>query len=125
MPLVVDHIERSGHVDLGQGSFCSDAAMPTARRNGTDAVDLPGKAAFEADAAGKADMEIAVGLGGTAKQIAEQRTRLLAKLEISSEDEIAEVLHISVRTVKRDWRIARAWLYGELRSDGAPQASEE
>ena len=41
-----------------------------------------------------------------------------------SEDEIAEVLHISVRTVKRDWRIARAWLYGELRSDCAPQASE-
>ena len=30
------------------------------------------------------------------------------------EDEIAEVLSISERTVKRDWRMARAWLYGEL-----------
>lgn len=29
-------------------------------------------------------------------------------------DEIALVLDISVRTVKRDWKMARAWLYGEL-----------
>jgi RNA polymerase sigma factor (TIGR02999 family) len=31
-----------------------------------------------------------------------------------SEEEIAEVLDISVRTVKRDWAAARAWLHGEL-----------
>lgn len=31
-----------------------------------------------------------------------------------SMDEIAAVLGISGRTVKRDWRIARTWLYGEL-----------
>jgi RNA polymerase sigma factor (TIGR02999 family) len=31
-----------------------------------------------------------------------------------SEEEAGEVLGISARTVKRDWRIARAWLYGEL-----------
>ena len=31
-----------------------------------------------------------------------------------SEEEIARVLDISVRTVKRDWRIARAWLFAEL-----------
>lgn len=29
-------------------------------------------------------------------------------------DEAAEVLDISVETVKRDWRFARAWLLGEL-----------
>jgi RNA polymerase sigma factor (TIGR02999 family) len=29
-------------------------------------------------------------------------------------DEIAEVLGVSPRTVKRDWSLARAWLYGEL-----------
>jgi RNA polymerase sigma factor (TIGR02999 family) len=29
-------------------------------------------------------------------------------------DEIASVLHISERTVKRDWRMARAWLRNEL-----------
>jgi RNA polymerase sigma factor (TIGR02999 family) len=31
-----------------------------------------------------------------------------------SEDEVAEVLGISSRTVKRDWRLAKAWLYKEL-----------
>ena len=34
-----------------------------------------------------------------------------------SEEEIAHALGVSVRTVKRDWRIARAWLYGTLRKD--------
>jgi RNA polymerase sigma factor (TIGR02999 family) len=31
-----------------------------------------------------------------------------------SEEEIAAALDVSVRTVRRDWRIARAWLYREL-----------
>jgi RNA polymerase sigma factor (TIGR02999 family) len=31
-----------------------------------------------------------------------------------TEEEIAEALGISARTVKRDWRVAKAWLYGEL-----------
>jgi RNA polymerase sigma factor (TIGR02999 family) len=31
-----------------------------------------------------------------------------------SEEETGEVLGISARTVKRDWRIAKAWLYKEL-----------
>jgi RNA polymerase sigma-70 factor, ECF subfamily len=39
-----------------------------------------------------------------------------------SEDEIGAELGISERTVKRDWRIAKAWLYGEL-SQGARSAS--
>lgn len=30
------------------------------------------------------------------------------------EEEIAEVLKISVRTVRRDWRSARAWLFREI-----------
>jgi RNA polymerase sigma factor (TIGR02999 family) len=33
-----------------------------------------------------------------------------------SEEETAEVLGISTRTVKRDWRLARAWLYEQLSS---------
>jgi len=32
-----------------------------------------------------------------------------------SEEETGEVLGISARTVKRDWRVAKAWLYTELR----------
>lgn len=31
-----------------------------------------------------------------------------------TEEEITQVLKISVRTVKRDWRAARAWLYREI-----------
>jgi RNA polymerase sigma-70 factor, ECF subfamily len=31
-----------------------------------------------------------------------------------SEDEIAEVLEISVRTVKREWKTARAWLHNQI-----------
>jgi RNA polymerase sigma factor (sigma-70 family) len=29
-------------------------------------------------------------------------------------EEMAEVLHVAVRTVKRDWHMARAWLRDEL-----------
>ena len=36
-----------------------------------------------------------------------------------SEEQIGEVLAVSARTVKRDWQIARAWLYGELREGRA------
>jgi DNA-binding CsgD family transcriptional regulator len=39
-------------------------------------------------AAGKTDVEIAFGIGGTAKQISEQRARLLHKLGISTAAEI-------------------------------------
>jgi len=35
-----------------------------------------------------------------------------------TEEETAEVLGISPRSVKRDWRVARAWLYGELSAKG-------
>lgn len=31
-----------------------------------------------------------------------------------TEDEIAETLNISIRTVRRDWSAARAWLYRQL-----------
>jgi RNA polymerase sigma-70 factor, ECF subfamily len=33
-----------------------------------------------------------------------------------SEDEVAEVLQVAPITVKRDWKIARAWLVGRLQS---------
>lgn len=36
-----------------------------------------------------------------------------------SEEETGTVLGISTRTVKRDWRIAKAWLYDELNRDCA------
>ena len=35
-----------------------------------------------------------------------------------TEDEVAEVLQIAPRTVKRDWTVAKAWLHGELQRSG-------
>ena len=32
--------------------------------------------------------------------------------------EIAEVLGVNERTVKRDWQMARAWLFSQLQRDG-------
>ena len=32
-----------------------------------------------------------------------------------SVEEVAEVLGVSAKTVKRDWSVARAWLYGQLK----------
>ncbi len=34
-----------------------------------------------------------------------------------SEEEAAGILHSSLRTVQREWRLARAWLFRELRSE--------
>jgi RNA polymerase sigma factor (TIGR02999 family) len=34
-------------------------------------------------------------------------------------EETAEVLQVSPRTVKREWQLARAWLYGELQPIGS------
>jgi RNA polymerase sigma-70 factor, ECF subfamily len=36
-----------------------------------------------------------------------------------SEEETGAVLGISARTVKRDWRVAKAWLYNEIRDGRA------
>ena len=43
-----------------------------------------------------------------------------------SMEETAEVLHVSPDTVKRDWRLAKAWLLRELRGDeGTRQEARE
>jgi RNA polymerase sigma factor (TIGR02999 family) len=36
-----------------------------------------------------------------------------------SEEEAGAVLGISARTVKRDWRVAKAWLYNEINCNGS------
>lgn len=45
-----------------------------------------------------------------------RQARLVEMIYFGSltEEEAAEVLHVSVRTVKRDWSAARAWLQGQL-----------
>ena len=39
-----------------------------------------------------------------------------------SVDEVAKVLGVSSKTVKREWSVAKAWLYGELKSPDGPNA---
>lgn len=39
-----------------------------------------------------------------------------------NEEEVAEVLKVSPRTVRHDWSLARAWLYRELRRGGGDDA---
>jgi RNA polymerase sigma factor (TIGR02999 family) len=39
------------------------------------------------------------------------------------EEEIAEVLGVSARTINREWRMARAWLYKELYGESGPVAA--
>jgi RNA polymerase sigma factor (TIGR02999 family) len=39
-----------------------------------------------------------------------------------SVEETAEVLQVSTRTVKREWRLAKAWLYAELAANSASAA---
>jgi len=39
------------------------------------------------------------------------------------EEEMAEVLGVSARTINREWRMARAWLYKELYGESGPVAA--
>lgn len=45
------------------------------------------------------------------------RFRFFGGLEV---EEIAELLGVSARTVKRDWRAARLWLYERVSTEGLP-----
>ena len=54
------------------------------------------------------------------KQLEEKDPRLSRIVELRffgdlSEEETGEVLGISVRTVKRDWMMAKAWLYQQIK----------
>jgi RNA polymerase sigma factor (TIGR02999 family) len=67
-------------------------------------------------------------------RLAERDARLARIVEMRffaglTEEEIGEVLGVSPRTVKRDWKVAKAWLHGELSSvktdDSGPMASRQ
>jgi len=54
------------------------------------------------------------------QQLEEKAPRLSRIVELRffgdlSEEETGEVLGISVRTVKRDWSVAKAWLYQQIK----------
>jgi len=60
-----------------------------------------------------------VELDSAMKRLSEMQPRQSQVVEMRffagmTEDEIAEVLNVNPRTVKRDWKVARAWLLAEL-----------
>lgn len=76
-------------------------------------ADVPSGAAAEFDIVALDDALTKLGrLDARQARIVE--LRYLAGLSV---DETAEVLDTSARTVKREWRVARAWLHTELSGD--------
>lgn len=64
-----------------------------------------------------------IALDEALKRLAELNPRQSHVVELRyfgglSEEEIAATLDISVRTVRRDWRIARAWLFRRIKDEG-------
>lgn len=63
-----------------------------------------------------------VALDDALKTLAEMNARQAEVVELRyfgglTEEEVAEVLKTSARTVRRDWTLARAWLFRELSKD--------
>lgn len=63
-----------------------------------------------------------VALDEVLKELAKLNERQSRVVELKffgglTEEEIAEVLKISPATVRRDWKVARAWLYRELKQE--------
>jgi len=65
------------------------------------------------------DLDVALGklAGADARAARVVELRFFGGLQ---EDEVAEVLGVSVITVKRDWKVAHAWLVNRLKSEAQP-----
>jgi len=67
------------------------------------------------------DSERVMAIDEALTRLAERDPRLGRNVELRffaglTDEEVAEALGVSIRTVKRDWRVAKAWLRGELSS---------
>jgi RNA polymerase sigma factor (TIGR02999 family) len=97
-----------------------DAARARLRqKRGSGDVPLPLDEELAQSAPDSPD-EIVVHLGDALKELGELNPRLAQVVECRffagySEEETAEALEVTSRTVERDWVKAKAWLYRELR----------
>jgi RNA polymerase sigma factor (sigma-70 family) len=60
-------------------------------------------------------------VSGLAPEKIDRRKRQIVEMRFFgglSQEETAEALNVSVATVRRDWRLARAWLARELKKKG-------
>jgi RNA polymerase sigma-70 factor, ECF subfamily len=87
------------------------------RRGGAQArVPLDDLVAFSSD-----NCEMWIAVDQALNRLAERDPRLAKVVELRffaglTEEEIGEALAISARTVKREWKVAKAWLHAELSS---------
>jgi RNA polymerase sigma-70 factor, ECF subfamily len=77
----------------------------------------------DADASQETQYETLIAIDGLLSQLASSDPRMAQIVELRffgglTGAEIADTLGIHERTVKRDWQMARAWLYSQLRRDG-------
>jgi RNA polymerase sigma factor (TIGR02999 family) len=95
-------------------------------KRGGDALRVPlDEAVLEAEAGG---IEV-VALDIALRSLAELDSRKSRVVELRyfgglSLEETAEILAVSVETVKRDWKMARAWLYTQLAGERKPTKTE-
>lgn len=97
-------------------ALVNHAEARRAAKRGGGAFHLPLDAALEV---GADDDEGLLALDEALKRLARQSARLARVVECRffagyDERETARALDISERTVRRDWALARAWLYREL-----------
>jgi RNA polymerase sigma factor (TIGR02999 family) len=96
-----------------------DHARAVARaKRGGGAVEVPLEASSDL---GNVDPEDLLALDDALRRLAELDPRASQIVELRyfvglTHEEIAEVMEISVRTVKREWGTAKAWLRAELRT---------
>jgi RNA polymerase sigma-70 factor (ECF subfamily) len=88
--------------------------VKAAKRGGGRKVSLESSLLYSAEKPGEL-----LSIDEALTRLGEQDPRQARVVELRffggcSEEEIAGILGVSTRTVKRDWRIARAWLYAEL-----------
>lgn len=97
-------------------ALVNHAEARRAAKRGGGIAHLPLDAALDA---GAADDETLLALDEALKRLARQSARLARVVECRffagfDERETAQALGPSERTVRRDWTLARAWLYREL-----------
>ena len=92
------------------------ARRRSSARRGGDAVRVPLDEVLDARETGGIEL---IALDSALRSLAEIDGRKSRIVELRyfgglSVEETAEILKVSVETAKRDWKIARAWLYNEL-----------
>lgn len=107
--VLVDHARARRALKRGGGAASLDAAVAGDIEGRTDCLRLAVAAEVDLEALDSALTELA-GLDSRQARVVE--LRFFGGLDVPA---VAEVLGVSERTVKSDWRIARAWLRGRLR----------